>query len=417
MWKWITGAGLLYVLYGVFFYWYLFMTGESSVPEALKGTSADPATFMNQHELVLTEEYSRIKDFVFFLRIPFEWFLFFILLIAGLSKKMKQWAEQTSKRKFIQITAYVFTLSLIMVLVSLPLDWMSYQMALDYGISTQTQVSWIKDQIIDFWINFPLTLGAVMVFYWLVKRHEKRWWFYAWGLTIPVTLFLFFLQPVVIDPLYNDFFPLKNKELESSILKLANQANIPADQVYEVNMSEKTNALNAYVTGIGANKRIVLWDTTLNKLAEPEILFIMAHEMGHYVMKHVYIGLAGYLLLSLVGFYLIAKLYKWVINRYGKRLHIKNKTDLAALPLLFLIIGVLSITATPFTNAVSRYQEKTADQYAIELTKNNDAAVSTFQELSKASLSEANPPWLVKIFKYGHPTIMERIQSIEENKY
>ncbi|NPC92103.1 M48 family metallopeptidase [Bacillus sp. WMMC1349] len=416
MWKWITGAGLLYVLYGVFFYWYLFMTGESSVPEALKGTSADPATFMNQHELVLTEEYSRIKDFIFFLRIPFEWFLFFILLIAGLSKKMKQWAEQTSKRKFIQITAYVFTLSFIMVLVSLPLDWMSYQMALDYGISTQTQASWIKDQIIDFWINFPLTLGAVMVFYWLVKKHEKRWWLYAWGLTIPVTLFLFFLQPVVIDPLYNDFYPLKNKELESSILKLANQANIPADQVYEVNMSEKTNALNAYVTGIGANKRVVLWDTTLNKLAEPEILFIMAHEMGHYVMKHVYIGLAGYLLLSLVGFYLIAKLYKWVINRYGKRLHIKNKTDLAALPLLLLIIGVLSVTATPFTNAVSRYQEKTADQYAIKLTKNNDAAVSTFQELSKASLSEANPPWLVKIFKYGHPTIMERIQSIEENK-
>ncbi len=148
-----------------------------------------------------------------------------------------------------------------------------------------------------------------------------------------------FLQPVVIDPLYNDFYPLKNKELEQSILKLADQADIPANHVYEVNMSEKTNALNAYVTGIGANKRIVLWDTTLNKLDEPEILFIMAHEMGHYVMKHVYIGLGGYLLLSLAVFYVIDKLYKRIIGRYGRSLHIAGKSDLAALPLLLMLMG------------------------------------------------------------------------------
>lgn len=119
-----------------------------------------------------------------------------------------------------------------------------------------------------------------------------------------------FIQPVIIDPLYNDFYPLKNKELESKILALAEEADIPADHVYEVNMSEKTNALNAYVTGIGANKRIVLWDTTLNKLDDSEILFIMGHEMGHYVMKHVYIGVAGYLIVSLAGFYMVDKLYK-----------------------------------------------------------------------------------------------------------
>lgn len=255
----------------------------------------------------------------------------------------------------------------------------------------------------------------MIVFYFLIKKHEKRWWFYAWCLTVPVTLFLFFLQPVVIDPLYNDFYPLKNKDLEQSILKLADQADIPANHVYEVNMSEKTNALNAYVTGIGANKRIVLWDTTLNKLDEPEILFIMAHEMGHYVMKHVYIGLGGYLLLSLAVFYVIDKLYKRIIGRYGKSLRIAGKSDLAALPLLLMLMGVISFASSPFTNAVSRHQEKAADQYAIELTNNSDAAVATFQELSKAGLSEANPPFLVKIFKYGHPTIMERIQNIEQS--
>lgn len=100
---------------------------------------------------------------------------------------------------------------------------------------------------------------------------------------------MMYIQPVVIDPLYNEFYPLKDKELEAKILSLADQADIPSEHVFEVNMSEKTNALNAYVTGIGENSRIVLWDTTLNSLTDEEILFIMAHEMGHYVEKHIYI--------------------------------------------------------------------------------------------------------------------------------
>ena len=139
------------------------MAGEPSVPEALKGTSADPAAFMNERELMLTEEYSKIKDFLFLSGFRLNGFIF-ILLIAGLSRKMKNWAEQTSKRRSIQITAYVFALFLIVTIVSLPLDWISYQYSLDYGISTQTTASWIKDQVIDFWISFPITAAAVIVF-------------------------------------------------------------------------------------------------------------------------------------------------------------------------------------------------------------------------------------------------------------
>ena len=111
---------------------------------------------------------------------------------------------------------------------------------------------------------------------------------------------------------------IKNKELETKILSLATQANIPAEHVYEVNMAEKTNALNAYVTGIGSNSRIVLWDTTLNRLTDNEILFIMAHEMGHYVEKHIYFGIAGYLLLILIGLWLTAKIMRRLISRYGQ---------------------------------------------------------------------------------------------------
>lgn len=414
--RWISGAVLAYVLYGLFIYLYIFQSGDSSVPESVKGTPADPATFMSGRELILSEEYSKIRNFLFFIRIPFDWLIYFILLVAGFSKKIKGVVEKATRFSYLQIAGYVFVISVIVTLCSLPLDWISYQIALDYDISAQSTNSWIRDQVIDFWISFPLLTLITIVFYALLKKSEKRWWLYAWFITVPFTLFLFFLQPVVIDPLYNDFYPLRDQELKVDILALAEEANIPANQVYEVNMSEKTNTLNAYVTGLGSNKRIVLWDTTLKALDKPEILFIMAHEMGHYVMRHVYFGLSGYLLVSLLGLYFIDKIYRWLAVRYRTMLNIEGKHDLAALPLLLSIAAILSFLSSPLNNTVSRFMERQADQYAIDLTKDKEAGIRTFQELSKAGLSQTNPPALVKIFRYGHPTIMERIQALENEK-
>ncbi|MGG3571609.1 M48 family metallopeptidase [Bacillus gobiensis] len=414
--RWISGAVLAYVLYGLFIYLYIFQSGDSSVPDSVKGTPADPATFMTGRELILSEEYSKIRNFLFFIKIPFDWLVFFILLVAGFSKKIKSVLERATRFSYLRIAGYVFVLSVVVALCSLPLDWISYQIALNYDISAQSTGSWIKDQVIDFWISFPLMTLVTIVFYALLKKSEKRWWLYAWLITVPFTLFLFFLQPVVIDPLYNDFYPLKDQELKADILALADEAKIPADQVYEVNMSEKTNTLNAYVTGLGNNKRIVLWDTTLKELDKPEILFIMAHEMGHYVMKHVYYGLGGYLLMSLLGLYFIDKIYRWLASRYRTMLNIEGKHDLAALPLLLAIVAILSFLSSPLNNTVSRFMERQADQYAIELTEDKEAGIKTFQELSIAGLSQTNPPALVKFFRYGHPTIMERIQSLDNYK-
>jgi Zn-dependent protease with chaperone function len=272
----------------------------------------------------------------------------------------------------------------------------------------------MKDQLIDFWIGFGLMFLVVSVLYWLMKKSQKRWWLYAWLLSVPFTLFMMFLQPVVIDPLYNDFYPLKDKELEAQILELANKSDITADHVFEVNMAEKTNGLNAYVTGIGANARIVLWDTTLNQLSNEQILFIMAHEMAHYVEKHIYFGIATSLLFSLVGLYLIYRLMSWAVHRYGEVLKISSISDLHSLPLFLLIMSMLLFVSSPINHSISRYQETRADRYAIELTKNSEAGITTFQELTRAGLSQVNPPFLVKFFRYGHPTMLERISTLDE---
>lgn len=404
---------IVFIMYALLMYGYLFYYTNTTIPFEYEGTSADPATFLTEKELTLSGQYSRIRNFLFFLATPFEWLFYLFILITGLSIAFHKWAQQTVSIKSVQKIVYLFWLSLFAFIVMFPLNFYRYSLAKSYQISTQTFSSWMKDELIDFWVNLGLMTIIVIVLYWLIQKSKRKWWLYAWLLSIPFTLFLMFIQPVLIDPLYNDFSPLQNKQLEEKILSLADQANIPTKHVFEVNKSEKTNTLNAYVTGIGSNARIVLWDTTLNRLSEEEILFIMAHEMAHYVEKHIYFGIGGYLLLSLFGLYFTNKIMTWIITHYGKPLRITTIQDIRSLPLLLMVLSMLLFAASPLTNLASRYQEVRADTYAIEMTDDPNAAISTFQALTRAGLSEVNPPLLVKIFRYGHPTMLERITMIE----
>ncbi|KGR74584.1 M48 family metallopeptidase [Ureibacillus sinduriensis] len=408
--KMSIAALVLYVVYAVGMYFYIFHGPSGGVPATLKGTVADPETFMTERELYLSDDYSKIRNFLFFVITPFEWLVYLLILLTGISRIFEKWAE--TKWKLFKNGAYLFLLYLFTALIFYPIDIYRYQLSKEYGISTQDFSSWMRDYVIDFWVNFGTTLLLVLVLYWLIQKSAKKWWLYAWLLTIPFAIFMMYLQPVVIDPLYNEFTPLKDKQLEEKILKLANQADIPSEHVFEVNMSEKTNALNAYVTGIGDNSRIVLWDTTLNELTDEEILFIMAHEMGHYVEKHIYVGIASYLLSILVGLWLISKIMPWMVARFGKFLNIEKVGDIRSLPLFFVLVSFLLFISNPLSNYISRYQETRADEYAMELTGDAEAAVSTFQNLAKAGLSEVNPPWLVKIFRYTHPPMLERINTI-----
>ncbi|XXM73956.1 M48 family metallopeptidase [Lysinibacillus sphaericus] len=412
--KWAFRAVLGYLLLGLFLYVYLFILADSSLPDSFKGSSADPATFMNAREIMLSEEFSKIKNLLFFLSTPYEWLFYFLILILGVSRGFEKWARGTAKNRFIQTAVYLFWLSLASFIAIFPLQFISYKISRTYHISTQNFSMWMKDELTDFWVNYLIMFIIVSVLYGLMKKFKNRWWLAAWALSVPFTIFMMFIQPVVIDPLYNDFYPLKDKALEQKILTLADKAEIPADHVFEVDMSEKTNSLNAYVNGVGANSRIVLWDTTLKQLTDKEILFVMAHEMAHYVEKHIYIGIAIYLVLSFFGLFLASKLMRGIVANYKDDIKVANVSSLSSLPLFLLITSMLMFAVSPFSNWISRYQETRADRYAIEMTEDKQAAITSFQKLSKVGLSQVNPPILVKIFRYGHPTMMERLIMLEQ---
>jgi Zn-dependent protease with chaperone function len=394
-------------------WYYLFHGANSALPIDLKGSAADPAMFMTDRELELSTDFSRIKDFLYFISVPLEWLIYLFVLGFGLSRWFRKASSGLTKFSIVHTAIYVLLLSFASWLLTFPLKYYSFTVSKSYHISVQTFHSWMRDGLVDFWISWLLTTVMVVVMYWLIRKNEKRWWIYAWLLSIPFTLFMYFIQPVVIDPLYNDFYPLQDEALKEKILKIADKADIPAENVYEVNMSKKTNALNAYVNGIGSNLRIVLWDTTLNKLTDNQVLFVMAHEMGHYVMNHLYWNLISSVVLSFLGLWLGNILYRKWVDKYGKSWGIKGVGDLAALPVLLLIFSLLSFAVSPVENAVSRKAERDADLYAIEMTKNPEAAVGAFQELATVSLSEVNPPKIVKWFLYGHPTMLERLHFLD----
>ncbi len=403
------------MIYGVFMAFYLFHINQA-LPHAYVNGPADPSTFMTQAQLHQATIYSRIKDLLFFIGVPFEWAIYLIILGFGFSTSFIVVAKKFSKKSlFIQSAIFVLLMNLLIALLMFPLQYYSYKVSRDYGINIQPFNLWLWDKGKSFLVDFIINVPVVWLLYTIIRKSQKRWWFYFWLISIPLTIFVYFVQPVIIDPIFNEFQPLQNQELKQDILAIAKKANIPTNQVYQVNMSKKTTAMNAYVTGIGSNARIVLWDTTLEKLNKDEILFIMAHEMGHYVYHHIYWMLFGTILSSFFLFYIGYKLLHWLIMRYGDYWGIKKIGEINSLPLILLILSVLTFAVAPIENTVSRASERAADAYGIKMTHNKEAATSAFQKLAVDSLVEPNPPKLVKIFLYTHPTMVERLYTINHS--
>lgn len=406
----ITGwIAVSFSIYLCIIFVYLFFLYEATVPSHYIGTAADPGVFLSEQEFAQAEQYGKIRNFLFLLEVPLEWIFYFLLFFYGIAARWESRARKISRWRVIRYAIVTFFFSLTSFVVFFPIRFARYYFSQQYGISVQSFPSWLKDRGIDFLLSWLVLFLIVAIFYWLIRKSERRWWFYAWLLAIPVALFMMFIQPVLIDPLYNEFSPLKNEVLEQKILHLAEESGVPADRVYEVSISGKTNAFNAYVTGVGSSARIVLWDTTLERLEEDEILFIMAHEIAHYVEKHVYIGMAAYLLLGLVLLFCLNTLLQ-IMQKKG---WIPTYRSMATFPLILLIFSMLTFVARPLENAFSRHLEWRADRYAIELTENVDAGISAFQKMARAGLSETYPPVIIKWLRYTHPPIADRITYIQ----
>jgi len=360
-------------------------------------------------------QYHRSGNWLWLFDNVWSWLVPLAFLFTGFSARLRSVARRLGRYWFFTVALYFALFTLVTWLVDLPITYYEgFVREHAYGLSNQTFGKWFGDEVKG--LALGIIFGALFMWvpYLLLKKSPQRWWLYTGLLAIPFLILVILVQPVWIDPLFNDFGPMKNKELETKILNLAERAGIEGSRVFEVNKSADTKALNAYVTGFGDTKRIVLWDTTIAKLSEPEILFVMGHEMGHYVLGHVWKGITFFSLLILATLYLIHRTAGWLIARYRDRFGFDSLADVASLPLILLLFSLYFFVVTPAALAFTRSQEHESDRFGLEITRNNHAAATAFVKLQEENLGVPRPHWLVRLWRASHPTLGERIDFCNE---
>ena len=348
--------------------------------------------------------------------------MLFAILALGLSGKFRDWAEGASRRRFPQAVIFVVLFGLLNDLAILPFGIYGQHVELKFEQSIQSWPSWFWDWIKGEALEFLLAIVLVTILYAVIRRSRKRWWLYFWLATLPVIFGGMLIEPVLIEPLFYRFEPLsaRHPQLVDALENVVARAGltIAPDRMFEMKASDKLNSLNAYVSGLGASKRVVVWDTTIQKLSTPEIVFVFGHEMGHYVLGHVRNTLIFVCALLLVALFLGFHLFNWMLRRWGGRWGIRGASDWASLPALLLLFAIFSFLSEPLVNTYSRNQEHQADVYGLEVTHGilldaRSVAVHSFQVMGEVDLDEPDPNRFIEFWTYTHPSTAERIAFAE----
>ncbi|WP_171038194.1 M48 family metalloprotease [Aquibacillus sediminis] len=365
-------------------------------------------------ETLADSNYGALAHAVYFSKLPLEWILLYALIKQDWSSRWVRFIEKFTKWEWIRTACYAFLLVFFYGLIRFPFNLLWFRITHSEGTSHQPANDWLFEMGLDllfYWIvlSIGIYLGRM-----ILAKFKRMWWFVVWLLALPIALFVVYIQPVWIDPLYEDFTEMEEGPLRTAIEDFTTSVGLEDATLLQVNMSEKVTTFNAYVTGIMGNARIVMWDTTLEGMEQEEILFILAHEIGHYVKHHVYLGVVGYLVLSFVLLFIAAQIYKRITQtkRFQQKFH--SIHDLRAVPILLLILSLLLTLSQPVSMYVSRQIELSADAYAIEHTANLEPAIEGYQRMAKQSKGDIDPVFWVKAFRFSHPPMKDRIEMVKD---
>jgi Zn-dependent protease with chaperone function len=341
--------------------------------------------------------------------------LLVLILATGFSATMRDWSQQIGRRWFFVLVVYWVLFSLITTAADLPRAYYEeFVREHAYGLSNQTLSKWWADTLKSFAVSCIVGSLVLWVPYLLLRKSPRRWWLYTGLAMIPFIVVGTLVAPVWITPLFNKFEPMRDKALEARILSMADRAGIEGSRVFEVNKSVDTKTLNAYVAGLSGTKRIVLWDTIITRMTERELLFVMGHEMGHYVLGHIWYGVVFSSLLIIASLYAAYRTAGAVLARWGRRFGFTTLADVASLPLLLLLVSVFSLIVTPLSLAFTRHIEHEADRFGLEITQTSHSAGTSFVKLQEDALANPRPGLLFKLWRESHPPLGERIDFVNE---
>lgn len=357
------------------------------------------------------KSYQRGKHRLFFTGLTLDLVVLLLFFLSGLSLSLREISFRCSPLSFIANGIYIFILSWGMYGIHLPLDFLGgFIWEHKFKLSTQSFGKWFIDDLKKSVIGFILVLLLVEVIYFLLGQYPRHWWVGAGLFWLFLTFVLTKLTPNVIIPLFFKYSPVESRELKERIMTLFQSCKVPLKEVAAINLSTKTKKANAFLCGLGGNRRVVLSDTLVAHFSIPEIETVVAHEIAHYKNKDILRFLGVHTLVIFFGFFGMHLLFEKGLVQFG----LKRIDDIAFLPVMAMGFMVFGILTTPLINGYSRRREKRADQFSIETTQNPRGFISMMNKLAEMNLAEYKPGRLVELFFYDHPPVSKRVELAEQ---
>jgi len=333
-----------------------------------------------------------------------------LLLATGASRRMSRFAQRLSARKWISTPVYVALFALAVFLLGLPLSvYTDFIREHQYGLSEQSFGGWMQDQLIMLGPSILLAAVALTLIYAAVRRAGARWWIWATGISYVFLMFVQLIAPVYFLPLLNDYKPLSDGTVKEAVLSLARANQVPTKQVEWFDASKQTTRISANVAGLLNTTRIALNDNLLNKTSLPEIKAVLGHEMGHFVLNHVW--KAPILLTLVIGaaMWLLSRSMDGALARWGSRLKLEDRADPAALPLALALLSVIFFVLGPIQNLIVRSYEAEADAFGLNASREPYGWAMSAMRLS--TYRKINPGKIEEFLFYDHPSGYERVHA------
>ena len=331
-----------------------------------------------------------------------------VFLGTGLSARMRDWAERVTRFRWLQTALYSLQYIFITGVITLP--WSAYEGYFrehQYGMSNQTLGAWLGDQAKGLAIGLVLGTLAITALYAVLRRAPRTWWLWGSLVLIAFAMFGAAIAPVYLEPVFNKFTPLPESPLKREILSMARANGIPATDVYEFDASKQTKRISAHVSGLFGTTRISMNDNLMNRGSNEEIEAVLGHEMGHYVLNHVYTGMVFIGVLIVAAFAALRWAFVALQARYGARWGIRGVGDFAGLPLLLFLFSAFMFVLTPVTNTITRTMEEEADNYGFNVARQPDGFAQAALHLSEYRKMKPGP--VEEFVFYDHPSGWNRI--------
>jgi STE24 endopeptidase len=372
-------------------------------------------TNIDPEKQIQAKRYARIHRRLWLLDTLLSTLYLLAWLFFGWTRSLTGWLRTLTTNDWLLVLGFIVIFGGISGLLELPLSFYSgYLLPHRFGQSNQDLKGWVIDQLKGAAIVAPLGLIVLELAYLALRLTGGWWWLWTGAGMLVFIVLLSNLAPILIMPLFNKYVPLgeEHADLTERLMKLAERAGTKVRGVFKFDMSKRTKAANAALTGIGNTRRIVLGDTLINEFSPDEIECVLAHELGHQVHKDIPILVGFNTMMTLGGLFLASLGLNWAVRYFG----FTGPSDIAGMPALGVVLGAFGLVTQPLNNAFSRWRERLADEYSLQSTGKAGAFASAFARLANQNLGEVDPEkWVVFMF-YDHPPLGERIGMAENWK-